>query len=124
MPARVRARSESPGLLDRGLDDLDELRAHLVVDRTEQVVDVGEALVEVAGVQPAFAAHRSHRHRGLAAVAEQPEGGVDQQRAALGAAVGQRHAGPAGRTRHRLQRKPTIAESGHTRDQNVFWLQP
>ena len=100
MPARVRSRSESPATRDRGLDLRAELRADLVVDGAEQIVGIGEALVEVAGVQPALAAHRPHRHRGLTAVTEQAERGVDQLRTPFGAAVGQRHAGPSGRTGH------------------------
>ncbi len=110
--------------LDRGLDHLAELHADPVVDRPEQLVDVGEALVEVAGVQAAFAADRAHRHRGLALVAEQPERRVDQQRRAV--RCGDRSAAhrPTGSDSTSGQTTWAVSSLVTPVPTNVIWQQP
>ena len=50
--------------------DLAQLDHDLVVQGSEKNIDVGEALVEVPGVQLRGPAYRPDRHRGLATVTE------------------------------------------------------
>src|SRR5690606_35805184 len=77
-------------------DPVGELADEAVVDGHRQRLEVLEALVEVAGVELRRLAHGADRGPGPADRAEQVEGGVEQQRAPLGAAPVVRDAGPPG----------------------------
>ena len=103
---------EVGNVVDRGTHGVEGLS----VDLAQQLVDVGETLVEIPRVQRGPAAHRAHGHRTLALGAEQFEGRLDQQRATFGAAVGQWHTGPAGRTRHDGKRRPPSLDTGVSRN--------
>lgn len=80
--------------------DACEFSGHVVVHGAEKRVGVGEALVEIPGVELGGTAHRPDRHRGFTAVAEQRESGADQKRPPFGLAVGGGHSRPPGGTRH------------------------
>ena len=70
-------------------------RADIVVDRANELVAVGEALVEVALGQPGRAADRAHGQPRAAFAAQQRHAGGDQFVAAQHLAVLQGNAGPA-----------------------------
>jgi flavin-dependent dehydrogenase len=78
------------------LDDGTTLDADAVVHGDDELVEVVEALVEVARVELRGRAHGAHRRPRPALGPEQLEGGVDQQRPALGATILGRHTGPSG----------------------------
>ena len=93
MPARVEP-SGRRRLDHGGGDRLAELGHDVVVDGDEELVAVGEALVEVAGVEAGPLAHRPHRRAGVALGAQEVEAGVDQLRAPLGGPLLGGDAGP------------------------------
>ena len=68
-----------------------------VVDGHDERVEVGEALVEVPRVEAGRLAHRPHGRARPALGAEQLEGGVEEQAAALGPPVIGGETGPASR---------------------------
>src|SRR5690606_31042502 len=70
-------------------------RAHVVVHRADELVPVGEALVEVAFGQPGLPAHRANRQRRAFAMPEQLHPGGDQLLAPEGLTIRQGHARPA-----------------------------
>ena len=81
-----------------------ELVDDAVVDGDDQLVEILEALVEVARVQSRPLAHGPHGRAARPFGAEQLERGVDQERAPLSPPVGGRHPGPTGR---RTERRDT-----------------
>jgi hypothetical protein len=79
----------------RGHQRRHRLRAHIVVDRADELVAVGEALVEVALGQTCRAADRTHGQRGPGLAAQRLDAGGDEFVAAQDLAVLQRNARPS-----------------------------